>query len=71
MAEELERPRVGLVPKLLVACLALYGLVMLVSWVTSRLFGLLRLGLLVAVVVLVVMWIAGRVGGRDERGADA
>ena len=42
MADDLERPTVGLVPKLLVGALALFGLLMLISWVTSWLFGLLR-----------------------------
>ena len=53
-------------PKLLVGALALFGLLMLISWVTSWLFGLLRFALLIAVVVLAVMWIAGRVGRRTE-----
>jgi hypothetical protein len=67
--EDLERPTVGLVPKLLVGALALFGLVMLISWVTSWLFGLVRVILLIAIVGLLVAWIAGRVGRRADDGA--
>jgi hypothetical protein len=63
--EEPERPTVGLVPKLIVGALALLGLFTLLSWVLSWFFGLARLLLLVAVVVLIVVWLAGRSGRRD------
>lgn len=61
--DEPERPTVGLLPKLLVGALALFGLLMLLSWVVSWFFGLARLLLLVAVVVIAVIWLAGRFGG--------
>jgi hypothetical protein len=69
--DEPERPTVGLLPKLLVGALALFGLLTLLSWVLSWFFGLARLLLLVAVVVIVVLWLTGRFGrGRDD-GHDA
>ena len=63
--EEPERPTIGLVPKLLVGALALFGLLTLLSWVLSWFFGLARWLLLLAVVVLLVLWLAGRSGRRD------
>jgi hypothetical protein len=63
--EEPERPTIGLVPKLLVGALALFGLLTLLSWVLSWFFGLARWLLLVAVVVLLVLWLSGRSGRRD------
>ena len=65
MAEEIERPSIGIIPKLLIGALALFGLVSLLSWVTSRVFDLARLALLVGVIVLIGLWIAGRVRGGD------
>lgn len=68
--DEPERPSVGLLPKLLVGALAVFGLITLLSWVLSWFFGLARLLLLLAVIVIVVLWLAGRFGGNDGDGTD-
>jgi hypothetical protein len=63
MAEPVERPTLGVMPKLAIGLLAALGLLTVVGWITSLVFGLLRLALVVALVVLVVLWATGR--GRD------
>lgn len=64
VSETVERPSIGLFPKILVGLLAAFGLVMLVSWVLSWVMGLVKVAILIGVVVLVVAWVASR--GGDE-----
>jgi len=60
MDEEVERPRMGLVPKLVIGGLAVIGLITIVGWVMSFVFGLTKSVLLVAIVVLAFLWLRGR-----------
>lgn len=59
-----ERPTIGLWPKLLIGALALFGLLTLLSWLVSWIFGAARLLLVVAVVVILVQWVTHR--SKDE-----
>lgn len=65
MSDTPERPRLPLSVLILIGALALFGALAAVQWLLGTLFGMLRLGLVVVVIVVV----AGLVfRGGPERG---
>jgi hypothetical protein len=60
MDEEVERPGMGFVPKLIIGGLAVVGLITIVGWVMSFVFGLTKSVLVIAVVVLAFLWLRAR-----------
>ena len=57
----------GIVPKLVIGGLALIGLVTLVGWVTSFVFGLTKGVLIVAILMLAGLWLRARFRHRPAR----
>ena len=57
----------GIVPKLVIGGLALIGLVTLVGWVTSFVFGLTKGILIVGILVLAGLWLRARFRHRPAR----
>ena len=65
VSDEPERPRLPLPAMILIGALAVFGALAVVQWVIGALFGVLRVGLVVVVIVAVaalVFW------GGPERG---
>jgi hypothetical protein len=65
VSDEPERPKLPLSALILIGALAVFGALAVVQWLVGALFGVLRLGL----VVIVIVAIAGLVfWGGPERG---
>lgn len=50
----------GVVPKLIIGGLAVIGVITIVGWVMSFVFGLTKSVLVIAIVVLVFLWLRAR-----------
>lgn len=69
MSDTPERPRLPLSVMILIGALALFGALAAVQWVLGALFGVLRLGLVVAIIVAVAMLVFRGGSGRDANGS--
>jgi hypothetical protein len=67
MAEKApERPRMGLVPKLIIVALAVFGAIALIQWVLGWIFGLVKFGLFLVVVIGAIYLVAKVARGPDD-----
>jgi hypothetical protein len=71
MPDDVERPTLGLFPKLIVAALAVLGLVTLVGWVLSFVAGLTKAAIAIVVVVLIALWVRSWWRDRARRSTSA
>lgn len=67
MEQAVERPRgLGFVPKLIVIILAVIGLFSIVGWLMSFVFSIAKVGLFLAAVVLIGLFVLSRFSPPDK-----
>lgn len=57
-------PGISVPARLVIGGLALFGAVSIVQWVLSSLLGIVRFGIVIAVVVAIVVWVLTAKGNR-------